>query len=62
MVYVAERTEPVFGRVALKVIRLGMETNQVVARFEAKWQALPVMDHPKNAEAHFGPYSNPSTR
>ena len=45
MVYVAEQTEPVRRRVALKVIKLGMDTKQVVARFEAERQALAMMDH-----------------
>ena len=49
MVYVAERTEPVRRRVALKVIKLGMDTKQVVARFEAERQALAMMDHPNIA-------------
>jgi hypothetical protein len=40
VVYVAEQTEPVRRRVALKVIKLGMDTKQVVARFEAERQAL----------------------
>jgi 2-methylaconitate cis-trans-isomerase PrpF len=43
-VYVAEQTEPVRRRVALKVIKLGMDTKQVVARFEAEQQALAQMD------------------
>jgi tetratricopeptide (TPR) repeat protein len=42
---VAEQTEPVRRRVALKVIKLGMDTRQVVARFEAERQALAMMDH-----------------
>src|SRR5678816_2245083 len=46
VVYVAEQTEPVRRRVALKVIKLGMDTKQVVARFEAERQALAMMDHP----------------
>src|SRR6184192_443069 len=46
VVYVAEQTEPVRRRVALKVIKLGMDTKQVVARFEAQRQALAMMDHP----------------
>ena len=46
VVYVAEQTKPVRRRVALKVIKLGMDTNQVVARFEAERQALAMMDHP----------------
>jgi len=45
VVYVAEQTEPVRRRVALKVIKLGMDTKQVVARFEAERQAL-VRNHP----------------
>ena len=48
-VYVAEQTEPVRRRVALKVIKLGMDTKQVVARFEAERQALAMMDHPNLA-------------
>jgi serine/threonine protein kinase/Tfp pilus assembly protein PilF len=46
VVYEAEQTEPVSRRVALKIIKLGMDTRQVVARFEAERQALAVMDHP----------------
>ena len=46
VVYVAEQTEPVRRRVVLKVIKLGMDTKQVVARFEAERQALAMMDHP----------------
>src|SRR5439155_18612613 len=48
--YVAEQTEPVRRRVALKVIKLGMDTKQVVARFEAERQALAMMDHPNIAK------------
>ena len=50
MVYVAEQEEPVRRRVALKVIKLGMDTKQVVARFEAERQALAMMDHPNIAK------------
>ena len=50
MVYLAEQQEPVFRRVALKVIKLGMDTRQVVARFEAERQALALMDHPNIAK------------
>ena len=50
MVYVAEQTEPVRRRVALKVIKLGMDTKSVVARFEAERQALAMMDHPNIAK------------
>ncbi|MBK8598909.1 MAG: serine/threonine protein kinase [Holophagales bacterium] len=45
-VFLAEQTEPVKRRVALKVIKLGMDTRQVVARFEQERQALAMMDHP----------------
>jgi WD40 repeat protein/serine/threonine protein kinase len=46
VVYMAEQEEPVRRKVALKVIKLGMDTKQVVARFEAERQALALMDHP----------------
>src|SRR6185369_12286303 len=49
-VYMAEQEEPVRRRVALKVIKLGMDTQQVVARFEAERQALALMDHPNIAQ------------
>jgi non-specific serine/threonine protein kinase/serine/threonine-protein kinase len=48
-VFLAEQREPVRRRVALKVIKLGMDTRQVVARFEMERQALAVMDHPNIA-------------
>jgi serine/threonine protein kinase/tetratricopeptide (TPR) repeat protein len=50
VVYMAEQSEPVRRRVALKVIKLGMDTRQVVARFEAERQALALMDHPNIAK------------
>src|SRR5262245_52811063 len=50
VVYVAEQTEPVRRRVALKVIKLGMDTKAVVARLEAERQALAMMDHPNIAK------------
>jgi WD40 repeat protein len=46
VVYMAEQREPVRRRVALKVIKLGMDTRSVIARFEAERQALALMDHP----------------
>lgn len=49
VVYMAEQEEPVRRRVALKVIKLGMDTKQVIARFEAERQALAMMDHPNIA-------------
>ena len=48
-VWAAEQKEPVRRRVALKIIKLGMDTQQVVARFEAERQALALMDHPNIA-------------
>src|SRR5262249_29216557 len=50
VVYVAEQSEPVRRRVALKVIKLGMDTKEVIARFEAERQALAMMDHPNIAK------------
>ena len=49
VVYMAEQEEPVRRRVALKIIKLGMETKSVIARFEAERQALALMDHPNIA-------------
>jgi tetratricopeptide (TPR) repeat protein/tRNA A-37 threonylcarbamoyl transferase component Bud32 len=50
VVYMAEQEEPVKRRVALKVIKLGMDTKNVIARFEAERQALAMMDHPNIAK------------
>ena len=50
VVYMAEQEEPVRRRVALKVIKLGMDTRSVIARFEAERQALAMMDHPNIAK------------
>ena len=50
VVYVAEQEEPVRRRLALKVIKLGMDTRQVIARFDAERQALAMMDHPNIAK------------
>ncbi|MFC1794757.1 serine/threonine protein kinase, partial [Planctomycetota bacterium] len=49
-VWAAEQKKPVKRRVALKIIKLGMDTKQVVARFEAERQALALMDHPNIAK------------
>ena len=49
VVYMAEQEKPVRRRVALKVIKLGMDTKNVIARFEAERQALALMDHPNIA-------------
>lgn len=48
-VYMAQQLKPVKRRVALKIIKLGMDTKQVIARFEAERQALALMDHPNIA-------------
>jgi len=50
VVYMADQREPVKRRVALKIIKLGMDTKQVVGRFEAERQALAMMDHPHIAK------------
>ena len=49
-VWLAEQTEPVRRRVAIKLIKLGMDTREVVARFESERQALALMDHPAIAK------------
>jgi serine/threonine protein kinase/tetratricopeptide (TPR) repeat protein len=53
-VYVAEQHHPVRRKVALKIIKPGMDSRQVVARFEAERQALAMMDHPNIARVHDG--------
>jgi WD40 repeat protein/serine/threonine protein kinase len=53
-VYMAEQSQPVRRRVALKVLKPGMDTKQVVARFEAERQALAIMDHPNIAKVFDG--------
>ena len=50
VVWAAEQREPIKRRVALKIIKVGMDTKQVVARFEAERQALAMMDHPNIAK------------
>src|SRR5258708_40124695 len=50
VVYMAEQEEPVRRRVALKIIKPGMDTQSVMARFEAQRQALALMDHPNIAK------------
>ena len=52
MVFLAEQERPVRRRVALKVIKPGMDTREVIARFEAERQALAMMDHPNIAKVH----------
>jgi len=48
-VFLAEQEQPVHRKVALKIIKLGMDTHQVVARFEQERQALAMMEHPNIA-------------
>lgn len=50
LVFVAQQTEPVRRKVALKIIKPGMDTKEVIARFEAERQALALMDHPNIAK------------
>ena len=50
VVYMAEQEQPIRRKVALKIIKLGMDTRQVIARFEAERQALALMDHPSIAK------------
>jgi len=50
VVYMAEQKEPIHRKVALKIIKLGMDTKQVIARFEVERQALAMMDHPDIAK------------
>ncbi len=51
-VWMAEQSEPVRRRVALKIVKLGMDTKEVIARFEAERQALAMMEHPSIATVH----------
>lgn len=50
IVYLAEQSKPIHRRVALKIIKLGMDTRQVVARFETEREALALMNHPNVAQ------------
>jgi serine/threonine protein kinase/Flp pilus assembly protein TadD len=54
LVFVAEQQHPVRRRVALKIIKPGMDSRQVIARFEAERQALAMMDHANIAKVHDG--------
>src|SRR5262249_17302654 len=53
-VWMAEQSQPVRRTVALKILKAGMDTRQVVARFEAERQALALMDHPNIARVFDG--------
>ena len=50
VVYMADQTRPISRRVALKIIKLGMDTKEIIARFEAERQALAMMEHPNIAK------------
>src|SRR5262245_23361285 len=50
VVFMAEQQEPVQRKVALKIIKAGMDTREIIARFEAERQALALMDHPNIAQ------------
>ncbi|MBI4325636.1 MAG: protein kinase, partial [Chloroflexi bacterium] len=52
VVYMAEQEEPVRRRVALKIIKPGMDSKSVIARFEAERQTLAMMDHPNISKVH----------
>ena len=54
VVYMAVQKEPVRRKVALKIIKPGMDTREVIARFEAERQALALMDHPNIAKVFDG--------
>ncbi len=60
VVYVAEQQHPVRRKVALKVIKPGMDTRQVIARFEAERQALAMMNHPNIAKVFDGGTTEPN--
>jgi len=52
VVYLAEQTKPIHRKVALKIIKLGMDTKQVMARFDAEREALALMNHPNVARVY----------
>ncbi|MFL5245264.1 MAG: protein kinase domain-containing protein [Gemmataceae bacterium] len=54
VVFLAEQLKPMHRKVALKILKLGMDTRQVTARFEAERQALAIMDHPNIAKVFDG--------
>ena len=60
-VYMAEQTEPIKRKVALKIIKAGMDSKQVIARFEAERQALAMMDHVNIARVFDGGTTGPLT-
>src|SRR5271157_6210161 len=52
MVYLAEQEQPIARQVALKIVKLGMDTRAVLARFQSEEQALALMDHPHIAQVY----------
>src|SRR5262245_11821883 len=60
IVWLAERREPFVQRVALKIIKAGMDSRSVIARFEQERQALAVMDHPNVAKVLDGGVTPPA--
>jgi hypothetical protein len=62
VVYMAEQQEPIRRKVALKIIKLGMDTRQVIARFEVERQALAMMDHPNIAKVLDAPAASCEAR
>ena len=52
IVYLAQQEHPFRRRVALKVVKLGMDTKEVIARFETERQALAILNHPNVAKVH----------
>jgi len=61
VVFMAEQQQPIRRKVALKVLKPGMDTRQVIARFEAERQALALMDHPNIARVIDGGTTEPSS-
>ena len=59
-VFIAEQAQPVRRRVALKIIKPGMDTKQVIARFEAERQALALMDIPTSPRSSMPVAPNPA--
>src|SRR5262249_8520996 len=58
IVFMAEQQEPIRRKIALKVLKPGMDSQQVIVRFEAERQALALMDHPNIAKVRRSPRSS----
>ena len=61
-VWMAEQTEPLRRMVAVKIVKPGMDSNQILARFEAERQVLALMDHPNIAKVLDASPTSPTTR